>query len=103
MTDEEIKALANKVYPENIVWVSTPERPVDQNAKERRCWIEGYKAAMQEVGGWTDEEVLDSFEEGMLMGRGLTKARLDWLQFNNEITPKKEEYLKQLNTKQQSK
>jgi len=45
---------------------------------------------------YTEEDIKNAYENGMIDGRALTKTGLDWLQFNNQIESKTQKYLKSL-------
>ena len=58
-----------KKYPKSEFWVgSNPSRLYDENAKERRCYIEGYNQALEDnkEKKYTDTDMVHAYKMGLM-------------------------------------
>ena len=63
----DVENKAEEKYPKSEFWVgSSPSRLYDENAKERRCFIEGYNQALEDNKNkkYTEEDLKCMFECG---------------------------------------
>jgi len=61
----DVEKKGEKKYPKSEFWVgSGPSRLYDENAKERRCYIEGYKEALEDnkEKKYTEEDLMKFYK-----------------------------------------
>ena len=67
----DVEKKAETKYPKSEFWVgSNPSRLYDENAKDRRCFLEGYNQALEDnkEKKWTDEDVIRIVEKSRETG-----------------------------------
>lgn len=70
----DVEKKGEKKYPKSEFWVgSNPSRLYDENAKERRCYIEGYNQALE------DNKEKKYTEEDMRKAIDMSKENHDYL------------------------